>query len=71
MTEITFVKTRHHTGNLAEMMRLQADIRFAFLKLGADEDLSFNLAAEALHIFATSKLIKTRYMAIYHSIARD
>lgn len=60
------------TAGLTDFFVLQGNIRLAFLKIGAGANVSHDLAAEALYIFATSSLIKDEYKKAYNELsARD
>lgn len=53
---------------LLELMKLQGQLRVAFVKLGIDEVKSLELSSEALHLFLTSPIAKEEYAERYRQL---
>lgn len=56
---------------LFALMKLQGELRIAFMKLGLDELASHNLSSEALHIFATSQIARSEYRQSYAELRAE
>ena len=59
------------TGNLMfDLMNLQGHLRLKFMSMGIDELKAHNLSTEALHLFATNKVIKPEYFEAYAELCK-
>ena len=60
------------TGKLAlDLMNLQGHLRLKFMSMGIDELKAHDLSTEALHLFATNKVIKPEYLEAYTKLCQE